>query len=92
MLRSLSPIGSLSINKDARGQWLGEKKAGLLGSRRLGERRGKEEENRDICGREIEQIRDAGESLQSVSGKGMQPTEGQPESVLCSKTSGLHRR
>ena len=59
---------------------------------RLPQARGEEEEIR-IHGEEIwNRLRAVGEVFQNVGRKEKQLTEGQPKSVLGSKTNGLHRR
>lgn len=45
-----------------------------------------------LGGERWNRLRAAGEIFQNVGGKGKQPTEGQPESILSSKTSGLRRK
>lgn len=45
-----------------------------------------------LGGERWNRLRAAGEIFQNVGGKGKQPTEGQPESILSSKTNGLRRK
>jgi len=65
---------------------------GLSGFHRLGERREVRKKRIEILGGEKEQTQSCREIFHNIGRKEKQPTEGQPKSVLGSKTSGLRRR
>lgn len=58
----------------------------------LARRKGGKGRTKILGGESWNRLRAAGKIFQNVGGKGKQPTAGQPESVLSSKTNGLRRK